>query len=177
MHRSHIGLSVGSQVLLVAHDVHNLCQQIVARLRFVHLLLYAAFECHRQLAEEWGVHVGSLLCSPSCAFHLIGRLASAGDAHIVGRHHRLLGGKGHGELAVHLQVVRRLVRPQRDNNLVHVPLSAPCGIHGIGPSLFVVCADYQHRLWQQPRFCIKTFHHCFLCFINSVQQRYRNLLE
>jgi hypothetical protein len=45
---------------------------------------------------------------------------------------------------------------------MHIPLTSPSGIHGIGLSFFIVSADNQHWLWQQPRCRLKTLH--IICF-------------
>ena len=45
------------------------------------------------------------------------------------------------------------------SEIMHIPLTAPCCIHGVGPSVLVISADNQHWLWKHPRIRFETFHH------------------
>ena len=109
------------------------------------------------------IHVGSLLYCPACLLHLFRGVPATDDAYIVSSHQRISGSESDSELWIDGEIVRRLMRAERDHDFMHIPLAALGGIHRVWPTVFVVSADNQHRLWKHPRIRFETFH-LFLLF-------------
>ena len=117
VHLLDIGVAIVIEALLVTEHVNDLGHEIVARVAvLVDLLLHAALHGHGEVGEQGGVDIGGLLDVPAGLGHLVGVLLGADDAHKVGGHHGLDGGKGHGERVVDGQVVGRGMGGERDDD-------------------------------------------------------------
>ena len=98
-HLLYVRLAVLGQIGLVAYDVDNLADQIASGFRLVDFLLDAAFERHGEVGEHRGVDMSRLDDVQSGLGHLVGLLAAADDAHVVGGRQGLGSGERHRELA------------------------------------------------------------------------------
>lgn len=157
-HLLHVGLAVGGKIFLVADDIHNFSNEVIARSRFADFLLDAALHGHREAAEEGGVDMLCLAGLPSGPCNLVMVLPAAHEPYIVGAHEGILGGEGHRKFPDAVKVLGSGVGAHRNHNLVIVPLAAPCGVHGIGSAVGIVSADDKHRLGKHPGHRSKILH-------------------
>ena len=157
-HALHIGLPVGCEILLKAVYSNDFGHDIVAGFGGVELLLDAALHGHGEAVEEGGIHMRRQGGFPAGAFHLLGVVTGAHQPHVVGGHEGGLRGESKREVAATVQVGRGGVCSHRYHYLVLVPLSAPCGVHGVGSSVGIICSYDQHGLGEHPCMRREFFH-------------------
>ena len=71
LHFLYIWFAIFCQVLFVTENAHDFCNEIIAYLTLVYLLLNPTFKCHWELLEHRSIDIGSFLF-----FHLLFKLIS-----------------------------------------------------------------------------------------------------
>ena len=99
-HFFYIGLAILGEVLLVHEDIHDLGNKVVSLRGLVDLCLDPAFQGHREIQENRGVDVLSLLHVPSGLRNLVGLVLLRDDAYKIRGDQSLLGGEGYREVWV-----------------------------------------------------------------------------
>lgn len=170
VHGLDVGFAIFGQIAFVAEDVHDFGYEVIARFALVEFLLHATFQRHREVSKQRGIHVGCLFDGPARLCHLVGRFPATGNAHVVGSHQSVSSSKGDGEFRILVEVVRGLVRAERNHDFMHIPLAAPGCIHCVWPTVFVVGADNQYGLWKNPRIRFEAFHFLVVLLVKSYRR-------
>lgn len=89
VHLLDVGLTVGSEELLVAQDVDNFGDEIEAVATLVILANKAALESHGEIGEDGGVDILGLDNIPTRPFHLIGVVLRTDDTDKIGGYESL----------------------------------------------------------------------------------------
>ncbi len=133
-------LAVGEDALIGRH-IHHFAHKDTA-FPAHHL----AFEGKGILVDDRGVHIRARGNREACLCHLVGDLVAAHKAEVIGLGDGALIGKRDRESAGELQVLRRFVLGQGDDNLIVVILPGPGGHHHVGSAVLVPGGEHHAGL-------------------------------
>ena len=116
-----------------------------------------AFKRHRELFDDRGVDMGTLVDMAASFLNLVD-LAASLHAEVISNFHRVLGGKGHGEGLGMLDVLRGFVLGQEQCDFIIIRLCSPSSIHGIGNAVLIIGANDEYPLRGDAGFLASKFH-------------------
>ena len=138
-----INFSVITEIFLICTYIFDFCKIFTAINDFYKL----TFKSQWKFVDNWCIYIFTLRCSKACFLHLICFFICRNNSHIIAGNQMFKICHPYCKSLIFYNIVCCLMGRQVYNNLICTYNSAPCCVHCICLSIFIIGSQNHNRLW------------------------------